>query len=306
MILSVSQRCDVPAFFADWFYARLLEGYVDVRSPYDPKKISRIELKQENIDCIVFLSKNPTPMLEKIHLLDDYCCCFQLSITPYHTKIEPGIRDKREVIESFKILSRRLGKKHVQLRYDPIFLSEEYTIEYHERAFRKLVSELHEYCDTIIFSFIDMYKNTKAHQDQLKLLPMNQKQMHEIARRLANIAHEYQINLQTCGEEIDLDAYGIDKGSCISVSLLEKLSGKKIKIPTRKSRQCGCIESVDIGAYNCCKNLCAYCYANFDESRIDEMMTNHDSSSSLISGRICDDDVIVEKKQKKVRQLELL
>lgn len=306
MILSVSQRCDIPAFFADWFYRRLEAGYVDVRSPYNPKVVSRIELKPENLDCIFFLSKNPTSMLSQIHLLDKYLCCFQISITPYHSKIEPGIHDKREVIESFKALSRLLGKSHIQLRYDPIYLSEEYTIDYHERAFKKLLAELHDYCDTVIFSYLDIYKNTKAHGEQLRLSSMQQEQMYEIASRLAKIAHEYNVNLQTCGEDINLEAYGIIKGSCISTALLERLSGKKISIPLRKSRKCGCIESVDIGAYNCCKHYCAYCYANFDESRIEQMFQEHDPTSSLISGRIHADDTIVVKQQKKVRQLELL
>ena len=66
MILSVSQRCDIPAYFSDWFYQRIKEGFADVRSPFNPQLVHRVNLSRENVDLIVFMSKNPLPMMAKI------------------------------------------------------------------------------------------------------------------------------------------------------------------------------------------------------------------------------------------------
>ena len=66
MILFVSGRCDIPAFYTPWFFQRLKEGYVDVRNPYDPHQISRIFLDEKNIDAILFCTKNPLPMLSRL------------------------------------------------------------------------------------------------------------------------------------------------------------------------------------------------------------------------------------------------
>lgn len=60
MILMVSGRCDVVAFYMEWFMNRYKEGYVDVRNPFYEKKISRIYFK--DVDLILFCTKNPVPL----------------------------------------------------------------------------------------------------------------------------------------------------------------------------------------------------------------------------------------------------
>ena len=59
MILSASRRTDIPAFYADWFLNRLREGYVLVRNPMNYHQVSEVKLTPENVDCIVFWTKNP-------------------------------------------------------------------------------------------------------------------------------------------------------------------------------------------------------------------------------------------------------
>ena len=36
MLLSVSRRTDIPAWYADWFFRRLAEGFALVPSPHAP------------------------------------------------------------------------------------------------------------------------------------------------------------------------------------------------------------------------------------------------------------------------------
>ena len=54
MILSVSRRTDIPAFYGKWFINRLKEGFVCVRNPFNFHAISKISLNKDVVDCIVF------------------------------------------------------------------------------------------------------------------------------------------------------------------------------------------------------------------------------------------------------------
>lgn len=51
MILSVSRRTDVPAYYADWFFGRIEEGYACVRNPFNRHQVSRISLAPEGLDA---------------------------------------------------------------------------------------------------------------------------------------------------------------------------------------------------------------------------------------------------------------
>lgn len=65
MILSVSRRTDIPAFYSEWFFNRLREGYIDVRNPMNIHQVSRVKITPDVIDCIVFWTKNPMWRPEK-------------------------------------------------------------------------------------------------------------------------------------------------------------------------------------------------------------------------------------------------
>ena len=98
MIVSVSRKTDVPAFYSDWFYKRIEEGYVYTVNPFNPKQISKISLSRDVVDCFVFWTKNPLAMMGKLDLLEDYMYYFQFTITGYGKDIEPNLPSKREVL----------------------------------------------------------------------------------------------------------------------------------------------------------------------------------------------------------------
>ena len=295
MILNVSGRTDIVAFYSKWFLNRLKEGYVDVRNPFNPNLVSRIDF--DDVDLILFCTKNPIPIVDKLgDIKIPYI--FHVTITPYKDDIEPNLPSKSKIIEAVKKISTRVGIDNIYVRYDPIFISEKYNIEYHIKAFTKLCSLLKGYVKTIIVSFIDNYKNVRKNLPYLKYRSFTEDDYKLIGENFSKIAKDNNMVIQTCFEERNLTEYGFIKGECMSKELAFKLTGKTYKKwQARKGNACNCVELVDIGVYNSCNHLCKYCYANYDESKVKENINNHDINSSLLIGHINSDDIIKPRKK---------
>lgn len=294
MILNVSGRTDIVAFYSEWFMNRYKEGFVDVRNPYNAKMISRIYF--EDVDAILFCTKNPIPILNHLKEIDKPIL-FHVTLTPYKKDIEPNVPDKTLVIEAIKKLSEIIGIDNLYVRYDPIFLSDKYNIEYHKKAFEKMCSLLDGCVNKIIVSFIDDYKNVRNNEKSLCYRAFNEEDYKAIGNSFSESARKYNMTVQTCFEDRNLVEYGFVKGECLSHELAYKMTGKTYKKWTaRKEKKCNCVQMVDIGDYNSCKHFCKYCYANYDEKKVNNNFNNHDSNSSVLIGTIQDDDIIKVRK----------
>lgn len=294
MVLNVSGRTDIVAFYSDWFIERYKEGHIDVRNPFYPKLISRIYFK--NVDLILFCTKNPIPILDKLKYIDKPIL-FHVTLTPYKKDIEPNVLPKGIIIKAIKKLSKVIGIDNLTIRYDPIFISEKYNLDYHIKAFDKLCSLLNGYVNKIIVSFIDDYKNVRKNEKILNFREFTEKDYEIIGKNFSRIAKENSMTVQTCFENRNLVEYGFIKGECLSHELAYKLTGKKYKTwKARKGANCNCVEMVDIGVYNSCKHFCKYCYANYDEKQVNNNFNSHFKDSSLLVGRIEKDDLIKERK----------
>lgn len=295
MILFASGRTDIPAFYSNWFINRVEAGFVDVRNPFNQKLVSRIYFS--DVDLIMFCSKNPLPMINKLDILK-VPVLFHVTITPYGKDVEPNIPDKRLIIEGVKKLSLVLGIDNVVVRYDPIFLSDKYNVDYHIRAFDKLCKNLNGYVNKIIVSFMDEYKNVRSNKNILKYRAFTREDYKKIGEAFSKSAHDNGMSVQTCFEDEDLTQYGFVKGECLSHELAYILTGKKFKSSNvRKEKKCECVQMVDIGDYNSCMHMCKYCYANYDEKAVSSNFERHDDNSSLLIGSIQSDDVIKVRKK---------
>ena len=293
MILNVSGRTDIVAFYTDWFMNRYKEGYVDVRNPYYKKQVSRIYFN--NVDLILFCTKNPLPIIKYINIIDKPII-FHITITPYNKDIEPNVTDKKIIIDAVKEISNIIGKDNIYIRYDPIFISDKYNLEYHKKAFNKMCSLLDGYVNKIIVSFLDEYKNVKKNKNIIKYKEITKEDYKEIGISFSTIAKKHNMTVQTCYEDENLTEYGFIKGECLSHELAYKLTGKKYKNWTaRKEKKCNCVEMVDIGYYNSCNHLCKYCYNNYDEKEINNNIKRHNKKSSLLIGELESDDIIKER-----------
>ena len=284
MILSASRRTDIPTYYSDWFLKRIKAGYVYVRNPMNPHQVSQINLSPEVVDGIVFWTKNPTPMLDRLVELNDYMYYFQFTLNSYGVDVEENIPNKRKVIiPAFKRLSDSIGPDRVIWRYDPIFLSRLYTVDYHIRYFEELAKRLSPYTRKCTISFLDLYRNTEKNIAILAPDKFPVERQTQLAKILAEIAHSYGLRIDTCAEEIDLSQYGIEHAKCIDDCLFGQLLQCPLEIKKDKNQRlgCGCAESVDIGAYNTCQNGCKYCYANYSSKAVYMSSKNHDPDSPL-------------------------
>lgn len=293
MILNISGRTDIIAFYSKWFKNRYQAGFVDVRNPIYPKLISRIYFK--DVDLIVFCTKNPHPIIDFLEKIKEPII-FQITLTPYKDDIEPNVPNKKEVIEDIKRISTIIGKENIYIRYDPIFLNETYTIDYHIKAFNKICLLLDGYVNKIIISFIDDYKNVRKNMNVLRIKSFTNEDFKRIGLEFSSTAKTHNMTVETCSEYNNLSEYGFIIDDCVSKSLAKKITGKSYpKWQARNNKYCNCVAMTDIGAYNTCNHLCKYCYANYSENKIKENIEKHNPNSSLLIGELKETDEIKEK-----------
>ena len=287
MILFASGRTDIVAFYTKWFMNRYRIGYFDVRNPFYPKLVSRINVS--DVDMIMFCTKNPLPIIPYLKEIDKPII-FHITLTPYKKDIEPNVIPKGNIIEGIKKISDIIGVDNTVVRYDPIFISDKYTIDYHIKAFESMASKLKGYINTIIVSFLDIYKNVVNNIKDINFKEIDEETYKIIGTNFSEIAKKYGMKVSTCFEEHNLVEYGFIKNECLSSELAYKMTGKKF--PKWKARKCGCVEMVDIGYYNSCKHFCKYCYANYDEKKVNLNYSNHSDESSMLVGKQESDDII--------------
>lgn len=308
MILSVSRRTDIPNYYSEWFFNRLKEGFLYVRNPMNFHQISEIKISPDVVDCIVFWTKNPLPMMERLDELEAYNYYFQFTLTGYGNDVERNLPNKKtSVIPIFQELSNKIGKEKVVWRYDPIFFSNRYNAKYHLKAFRSIAEALSGYTEKCVISFLDIYPKNKKNMDDLLSYDLSDSELREFAKELSNIAKENHIKIGSCAEKIDLDEYGIIHNSCIDKELIEKIIGCKLKINKDKNQriECGCVESVEVGTYNTCKNGCVYCYANYSAKSVESNFQKYDPLSPLLCGHIEKDDKISTRKVVSLKETQI-
>lgn len=307
MILHTGMRTDIPAFYPEWLANRIKEGYVLVRNPYNPLQVTRYQITPEVVDVMAFCTKNPAPFMPYMDLLNGFGQYWHVTITPYGKNIEPKVPAKEVVMQDFIRLSKLVGVQSIAWRYDPIFLSDAYTLERHIHDFEEMAKTLEGYTTVCIISFIDLYKKVVRNFPEVKAVEKEDRLV--IGKEFVRIGNKYGITIKTCAEGDELAPLGVDCSGCMTVPVYEKAIGCSLNVPKMKGArsECGCLLNGDIGAYNTCGHLCRYCYANYDAKTVVDNMKNHNPNSPLLIGELSPDDVVNDAKQAswKDRQLKL-
>jgi len=296
VIVSASRSTDIPAFYSDWFFNRLKKGYIKWKNPFNgvPLYVSFAKTR-----IIVFWSKNPKPIIKHIDFLDEVGInyYFQYTLNDYVKEgIEKKVGSVERRIDTFIELSEKIGKEKVIWRFDPYILTETSGVEELLKRTENIGNQLKGYTEKLVFSFADIKTYKKVQSNMLKAPVIyhefNERTMNELAKGLMELNKNWNFEIGTCAEKIDLDKYGIIHNKCVDDDLMVRLfsndkelmdfigykpvqpslfehvddnSGKyryKIKKDKGQRELCGCIMSKDIGQYNTCPHECIYCYAN--------------------------------------------
>jgi DNA repair photolyase len=294
MIISASRRTDIPAFYSEWFINRIREGYVLNKNPFNANQIKRIPLTPYQVDAIVFWTRNPKPLMKHLDELDEkgFNYYFQYTITGYPRELEKHTPHPLKAIETFIELSNKIGKEKVIWRYDPIIFTQYTDFDEHIRLFDKISKALESKTDKVVISFADPYKKITKKLEALQYQDIleTKSKLYELIKSMSEIATSRNMIVESCSEEIDLDYCNIKHGKCIDDELIEKVFNISLNIHKDKNqrKECGCVQSVDIGVYNTCSHGCTYCYATFSDNTVEKNKLIHDSKSPLLIGNLED------------------
>lgn len=311
MIISASRRTDIPAFFSRWFINRIKAGFCTVPNPYNSHQIQRISLLPEDVDVIVFWTRNPLPIMPHLRELDknDYRYYFHYTVTGYPRVIDGNSPPLETSIQGFQRLVDNLGNNKVIWRYDPILLSNMTDVDSHLVRFSHIANSLMGYTQRVVISFAKTYR--KANQRFRKLMSRGlqfdqpdgilEEKKKGMLITFKQIADESAMEIVSCAESIDLSPFGIMPGKCMDDDLIQSLFD--IKLSTKKDpsqrEACRCVVSKDIGMYNTCVFGCAYCYATSSQKLAQKNYRNHKPDSPSLSGWF-------DRTMKRKNQLEYL
>ena len=291
MIVSASRRTDVPCLYMAWLAERLRAGYVLTRNPMNAGQVRQVSLRREDVEGLVLWSKQPAPLLAHLGALTGYTYYVQYTLNAYGPEVEPGLPSVQARLDTLRALVDAMGQgaagapaSRVLWRYDPILLSERYTLAWHVERFGEMARAVRGYTRRATVSFLDDYARTAKRMAALGARAPEDEEKRALAAALAPIARENGLVLCTCAEEIDLSAYGVGHAACVDAALLSALSGQRITARKDAGQRaaCGCARSVDIGAYHTCTNGCAYCYANASQGAAARGATRHDPAGESL------------------------
>ena len=272
-IISASRRTDIPAYYLKWFMERLQEGYVEVTNPFYRKQVKHVSLRPDDVEWIVFWSRNYGPFLKNYSRFKDYNLFFHFTILPKSPLEKSGLAVPK-LLGQLEQLAELYGSEHIIWRYDPlVYWQDSAGLHTNHNP-----SDFDYLCRAVAacgvkrcyFSFAYPYGKLNSRFSKKfgngRLIRKSATEQQAITRELKAIADSYAITLYSCCNDSLLSVSGIQKGHCIDGVLLNTLPGKKnvseAKAPTRKD--CGCTRSIDIGDYikQPCPTGCLYCYAN--------------------------------------------
>jgi hypothetical protein len=293
LIVSASRSTDIPAFYGDWFIARLGAGYVQWKSPFGGNPLW-VTFRKTRV--FVFWSKNPAPFFTALDMLDrlGYGYYFLFTLNDYDAeRLEPGVPPLEERIDTFIWLSRRIGKGRVVWRFDPLVLSDRITVQGLLEKIRRIGDRIAPFTGRMVFSFVDIEKYAKVRRNLQAAgvcgaREFTDEDVDEFCCGLSSLNKRWGLSITACAEGRDLSRFGIGRGQCISYDILTQEFGNDRKLmdflrqdeqqspgnmqsanaPSRRLKDpgqrntCRCIVSKDIGQYSTCLHLCSYCYAN--------------------------------------------
>ena len=289
MIISVSYKTDIPAFYGSWFMNRLRAGYCKMVNPYG-HQIMRVSLEPAEVDGFVFWTRNIAPFIPHLSEIKSrgYPFMVQYGNTAYPKALESCVVDARRGIERMRRIGGEYGPRVAVWRYDPIVISSLTPIEFHLANFEWLCSELRGATDEVVISFMQVYEKTRRNLNgSAKTFGFQWSDptiegKRQLAGQLVAIARAHDMRLSVCSQW-DYLVEGAQDAHCIDAGRLADIAGRPILAPLHGGRkQCGCHASRDIGEYDTCPHGCVYCYAVNNHALAQRRFKAHDPESEFL------------------------
>lgn len=294
MIISASRRTDIPAFYSEWFINRIRAGFCLVPNPFNANQLSQVSLAPEDVDAIVFWSKNPQPMLRALPELDDrgFTYAVLYTLNDYPSAFEPGLPSREQRLQTFRELARSIGPERVVWRYDPLIISPATGYEAHACAFEGLAHALQGATRRVFVSILEPYRKTLRRMGGLAedgyavdLAAGDSPDMQALLSRLSEIARSCGIEPLLCAGARDFSATGFHPGRCIDDAWLASMG---VAVADRKDPgqrpHCRCVVSRDVGVSDTCLHGCPYCYATRSDPLARRRHSQHDPDSPQLFG----------------------
>jgi hypothetical protein len=291
MIISASRRTDIPAFYAAWLIKRIRQGECQVVNPYRRDQIKRVSLLPGDVDEIVFWTRHALPLLPFLDELDQrgFRYYFQYTLTDYPRALELKAPSLAAALGSFQALAKKIGKERVIWRYDPIYLSQATTIDFHRRNFQTLARTLRGYSQRCVVSLFDDYAKARSRLSRNpEFTPLVETSdefrtiLDILMPELVEIAADNQFEMVSCAEKVDMLPYGITPGKCVDDNLIRQVFGLSLEYKKDPGQRlaCRCLPSQDIGRYDTCPFGCQYCYANRSFEQAARYFKSHNSDQA--------------------------
>jgi hypothetical protein len=290
MIISASRRTDIPAFYTPWFIHRIRAGWCRVPNPFNPAQVTEVSLRPEDVDVIVFWTRQPLPMMPHFEEMEDrgYRFYFLYTLMDNPREIDLNSPSLRSALRTFQRLADRIGPEKVIWRYDPIVLSSLTDSDFHKRTFHYISGELEGHTRRCIMSAVNPYRKAKRRfmERGIELLSSEGQEFGNLVQFMAEEARNRGMEIFSCAQTLDLDDHGVKHGKCIDDEYIERAFGIKVshkKDPSQR-KACRCVVSKDIGMYDTCLFGCLYCYGTNSFKKARENYRVHDPGApSLIA-----------------------
>lgn len=283
-IISVSRRTDVPAFYSDWFRARLYAGYASYRNPFNNVSY-RVSLCKDDVAFFVFWSRNYAPFIKGVQELTEQEIRFYLhyTILDYPRILDPKAPPVGQAVQTLRRLNRLLDARQIVWRYDPIVISEATPVLFHVDGFARLSEMIGPYVGRIVTSFVDLgYRKVGRRlaglsaEKGLTVREATKDEKHEVVSKMVGNAARFGLPVELCCEDDLLSVEGVAKTACVSGGIIKEVYGTEFNYSRNATREeCSCWDSRDVGAYDTCPYGCVYCYANRDFERSIANYTKH-------------------------------
>ena len=277
IIVSASRRTDLPAFYTDWLMQIFKEGRMIWTNPFNLVQKKYIYFDKTRV--VIFWSKNPSPLVDRLDFFNKKGIhyYFQFTLNHYPEYLEPNMPGLDKRIDLFKRIVDKTGMRNVVWRFDPVVLTDRIDKNYIYDSILLTGRKLKGYVERLMISFIYLYPKVKKRlkKSGIYYKEINDKEKLNILKKIGQIGKSLGLEVMSCAEPLnmnnDLEGIGIKKGRCIDRDIIKRLFNADkalmehlgtVKKDKGQRKECGCIESIDIGTYNTCRHNCLYCYAN--------------------------------------------